>query len=112
MMVGGLVLGQRVIGLVNLTVPTAHTFSPREQRFLRAVADMAAAAVERTRLFNEQVQVADQLRELDNMKSSFLASMSHELRTPLNAVLNFTKFVSSAMLAPLNDKQLTALPKT
>jgi signal transduction histidine kinase len=46
------------------------------------------------------------------MKSSFLASMSHELRTPLNAVLNFTKFVASGMLGPVNEKQVDALGKT
>jgi signal transduction histidine kinase len=38
--------------------------------------------------------------------------MSHELRTPLNAVLNFTKFVSSGMLGPVNEKQVDALTKT
>jgi len=30
------------------------------------------------------------LRDLDRMKSMFIASMSHELRTPLNSILGFT----------------------
>ena len=60
----------------------------------------------------KQLQVAEQLRQLDNLKSSFLASMSHELRTPLNAILNFTKFVASGMMGPVNEKQVDALTKT
>ena len=52
------------------------------------------------------------LEEASRAKDSFLAGMSHELRTPLNAVLNFTKFVSSGMLGPVNDKQVDALSKT
>ncbi|NOG52023.1 MAG: hypothetical protein HND48_23220 [Chloroflexi bacterium] len=47
------------------------------------------------------------LREADDVKSRFLASMSHELRTPLNAILNFTRFVSSGMLGPINAEQPT-----
>ncbi len=39
------------------------------------------------------------------VKSAFLASMSHELRTPLNAVINFTKFVASGDMGPVNSDQ-------
>ncbi|MBW1709862.1 MAG: hypothetical protein JRG97_09000 [Deltaproteobacteria bacterium] len=31
-----------------------------------------------------------QLKELDRLKSMFIASMSHELRTPLNSIIGFT----------------------
>jgi signal transduction histidine kinase len=59
----------------------------------------------------QQVAINARLRELDDMKSQFLASMSHELRTPLNAILNFTEFVSMGMMGPVNDKQRDALDK-
>src|SRR5690606_2913681 len=48
----------------------------------------------------------------DEVKSRFMANMSHELRTPLNAILNFTRFVSSGMLGPVNPEQSDALTKT
>lgn len=63
------------------------------------------------RLRREALLEAQALRELDDLKSQFLASMSHELRTPLNAVLNFTEFVMTGMLGPVNQTQQEALGK-
>jgi signal transduction histidine kinase len=59
----------------------------------------------------ELVQAKEQAEAANNVKSQFLASMSHELRTPLNAVLNFTQFVSSGMLGPVNAEQSDVLGK-
>ncbi|WP_143596424.1 sensor histidine kinase [Tistlia consotensis] len=39
-------------------------------------------------------------------KSSFLANLSHELRTPLNAVIGFAELLESAVVGPLNERQL------
>lgn len=46
-----------------------------------------------------------QLRELDKLKSMFVASMSHELRTPLNSIIGFTGVLLQGMTGELNDKQ-------
>ncbi len=83
-----------------------------EARVAERTRDLQTAHHETERLYWEQVQLAEQLRELDNVKSAFLASMSHELRTPLNAVLNFSKFVATGMLGPVNDRQVDALNKS
>jgi signal transduction histidine kinase/putative methionine-R-sulfoxide reductase with GAF domain len=108
----GLVLGSRTLGALILTRIDAREFTIPERNYFRAMADLAAAAVERTRLYIDQVQTADQLRAVDQMKSQFLASMSHELRTPLNAILNFTEFVAIGMLGTVNDSQHDALNKS
>ncbi|MCC7208406.1 MAG: HAMP domain-containing histidine kinase [Anaerolineae bacterium] len=57
----------------------------------------------------EKERVAEDLRRQEQVKSAFLASMSHELRTPLNSVLNFSEFVASGMLGPVNSEQVEAL---
>lgn len=111
MMVATIWLGDRAIGVLNVTSTVPHRYSVAERVYLRAVADIAAAAIDRIRLFNEQVDTAEKLRSVDQMKSQFLASMSHELRTPLNAILNFTEFVSLGMLGEINEAQRDALSK-
>ena len=45
------------------------------------------------------------LKELDQLKSMFLASMSHELRTPLNSIIGFTGWILMGMVGDLNEEQ-------
>lgn len=104
-------LGDRIIGTLTFASSDNRTFTQFERDLIQGVGDLAAAATERSRLYSEQVKIAEELRTLDNMKSQFLASMSHELRTPLNAILNFTEFMHMEMLGPVNDKQKDALAK-
>lgn len=105
-------LADIVLGRITFSSPTPYRFSNFEKRLIRGLSDLVAAALERSRLYEEQVDIAEQLRTVDQMKSQFLASMSHELRTPLNAILNFTEFVSLGMLGEVNDKQKDALGKS
>ncbi|MDX2074924.1 MAG: histidine kinase N-terminal 7TM domain-containing protein [bacterium] len=106
------VLGNRIIGRIGFASNVPYNFTEFDRRLIGGLADLIAAALERARLYQEQVQIAEQLRAVDQMKSQFLASMSHELRTPLNAILNFTEFVSLGMLGQVNDKQKDALGKS
>ena len=57
---------------------------------------------ERTR---ELAAANDQLKELDRLKSEFLATMSHELRTPLNSIIGFTGILKGGMAGPLTPEQ-------
>jgi PAS domain S-box-containing protein len=41
----------------------------------------------------ERKKAEDALRELDRMKSEFIATVSHELRTPLQSIMGFTKLM-------------------
>ncbi|MFN8527926.1 MAG: histidine kinase N-terminal 7TM domain-containing protein [Anaerolineae bacterium] len=105
-------LGDRIIGMLGITSPVAKQHTDADVRYVRTVADIVAAAVDRIRLYHEEVQTAERLRAVDRMKSQFLASMSHELRTPLNAILNFTEFVSMGLMGPINERQADALQKS
>ena len=45
------------------------------------------------------------LKELDKLKSMFIASMSHELRTPLNSIIGFTGIILGGMSGDISDQQ-------
>jgi two-component system, NarL family, sensor histidine kinase BarA len=48
----------------------------------------------------------DRLKELDKLKSSFLATVSHELRTPLTSIIGYSEMLSEGLAGELNPEQI------
>ncbi len=51
-------------------------------------------------------QAYDRLRELDRLKSNFLATVSHELRTPLTSIIGYSEMLIEGIAGPLAGEQL------
>lgn len=54
---------------------------------------------------NSSLKVANErLKDLDKLKSMFIASISHELRTPLNSIIGFSSMMVDGSFGVLNEK--------
>ena len=59
----------------------------------------------------ELARANESLKDLDRLKSMFIASMSHELRTPLNSIIGFTGVMLAGMAGELNARQTDQLQR-
>jgi signal transduction histidine kinase len=80
------------------------TFTEREERRLRAIADHAAVALWKTKLL-------EQVREANRSKSEFMAVISHELRTPLTALTGYEELLADEVFGPLTEQQQSAIER-
>jgi two-component system, NarL family, sensor histidine kinase BarA len=48
----------------------------------------------------------DRLKELDRLKSSFLATVSHELRTPLTSIIGYSEMLLEGLAGEMKPEQL------
>jgi len=53
----------------------------------------------------ELEQANIKLKDLDRLKSMFIASMSHELRTPLNSIIGFSSIMLNEWAGPVTEEQ-------
>ncbi|HEX9023869.1 MAG TPA: MEDS domain-containing protein [Geobacteraceae bacterium] len=80
-----------------------------EEALKRLNEELERRVDERTALLKRRTEELEQanerLKEMDRLKSAFLATISHELRTPLNAIIGFSSIIHDEWLGPINAQQ-------
>lgn len=81
-----------ISGVMSLFAEHPREIQDEERDMLLAIGIQVAGAIENGRLYEQVQKDINQLREVDRIKSEFIATISHELRTPLTSIIGFLSY--------------------
>lgn len=79
-------------GLLTVGLASDCQFSETEQAEFQGFVDVAAIALENSRLFEAQTRQVRELRHEDELRRSFISLITHEFRTPLASLKTSFEF--------------------
>ena len=99
-----LIAGDVLLGVLDVQSDREGGFGPDDVQVQQSLAAQIAVALQNANLYETQLETATKLREVDRLKSEFLASMSHELRTPLNSIIGFADVILEGLDGDLTER--------
>ena len=95
-------IASHVRGVIDLLLFSSHRAHLTSEMHVASVRESYRELAEKT----AKLQSAyDRLKELDRLKSNFLATISHELRTPLTSIIGYSEMLESGIGGDLNEEQ-------
>ncbi len=88
--------------LLDVLVFTGHKNLLTARLHIEAIQESYRELQDKNRQIEESYRA---LKELDRLKSNFLATMSHELRTPLTSVIGYSEMMLEGLGGPLTAEQ-------
>ena len=96
-------IGQHFSRVLDLILFSGHRAYLTSNMHIASVRESYRELVDK----NGKLQEAyDKLKELDRLKSNFLATMSHELRTPLTSIIGYSDMLEAGIGGDLNAEQM------
>lgn len=92
-----LILHGEPIGVVQLDSPRVDAFDAKHRALVLSFVPTIAAAVQNAQLFEREAKTLADLRELQRLRSDFLAMVSHELRTPLTTISGMAQVLAGGV---------------
>ena len=106
---------ERSLSLLE-TITAQISLSIENARLYRNVLNHSEKLEEKVAERTAELERANiRLKELDRLKSIFIATMSHELRTPLNSIIGFTGIILQGLTGDITaeqSKQLSIVKKS
>jgi signal transduction histidine kinase len=95
-------IGSHLRGVLDLILFSGHKAQLTSTMHLATVRENYRELGEK----NARLQEAfDKLKELDRLKSNFLATVSHELRTPLTSIIGYSEMLEAGIAGELTTEQ-------
>jgi K+-sensing histidine kinase KdpD len=101
-----LIANESLLGAVVLQVPDYKEFLEEEVRFVGALANQAALAIDKASLYALERKTTESLRELERARADFVAVVTHDLRTPLSVIRGYLDLIAEkngAAKLPLSE---------
>jgi len=70
-----LIVGEKLIGVITFSADSINHFTKEDTRTFTTLASQTAIALRNAQLYADQIETVARLKELDRLKSSFLANM-------------------------------------
>ncbi|HEV8323324.1 MAG TPA: ATP-binding protein [Myxococcota bacterium] len=95
------IISQMVL-VLGVMIHTGYRMQLTAQTHIDSI---SAAFQEQNRQTLKLQESYEKLKELDRLKSNFLATVSHELRTPLTSVIGYSEMLLDGLAGDLNTEQ-------